>query len=243
MAWLRRPGLCRQSTRERHGIGIYHMPGAGVSRKSDVIGKTNGPTFRRGLDAANPAIMHSLRNRSREKELLSADIVIPNGPTARYGAAGQEALMSTAPRFSDYIVAVAIAGLAAAALGVFLPGWPSSGIRSGHVQGSAIAPFFKFFNSDVAAVDRPRKGDRAPFSRIPASTPAAVRAAANTTIVLKGIVAPQFNGRGTIDMPTRQKAIEIDGNPPVPALPEGCEAQASSIADPTLARLIGRCLT
>lgn len=148
--------------------------------------------------------------------------------------------MSTAPRLSDYIVAAVVAGLVATTFSVFLLGWPSSGIPLDRARGSAIAPIS---NGDVAATDHPRKGDRAPRSGIPAGEPAAVGAVTNTTIVRKNIVAPQFNGRETIDMPTRQKIIEIDDGKPAPALPEGCEARASSIADPALSRLIGRCLT
>ena len=43
----------------------------------------------------------------------------------------------------------------------------------------------------------------------------------------------------TIDVPARGKTFEVDE--PTPSQPAGCEAAASLIADPTLARLVGRC--
>src|SRR5713226_6196876 len=59
---------------------------------------------RAGLHGTTPKIDTQGRN------LCSADIVASYGPTVRFGAAGQEAPMSTAPRLSDYIVAAVIAG-------------------------------------------------------------------------------------------------------------------------------------
>jgi hypothetical protein len=137
--------------------------------------------------------------------------------------------MPPAPHSSDYIVAAVMAGLAAGIFAVFPAVGASSPAPLERVQSSATAPFSYV---DAATGDRGRKGDRL-----------AVGAAANTTVVLKNMVAPQFNGRGMIDVPARQRAIEIDDKHLLPALPEGCEAQASSLADPTLSRLVGRCLT
>lgn len=147
--------------------------------------------------------------------------------------------MSRARRLSNYIVAAVIAGLVATTFSEFLLGWPSSRDALDPVRGSTIAAFS---NRVTTVVDRTGKGDRAPFSGIPAGERAGLGPVTDTTIVPENIVAPQSNSRRMIDIPTPQKAIEIDGGKPVPAIPEGCEALASSIADPTLGRLIGRCL-
>ena len=60
-----------------------------------------------------------------------------------------------------------------------------------------------------------------------------------TNIVLEKATFPKPTPLETIDVPARGKAFEADE--PTPAQPAGCEAAVSLIADPTLARLVGRC--
>jgi hypothetical protein len=60
-----------------------------------------------------------------------------------------------------------------------------------------------------------------------------------TNIVLENATFPKPTPLETIDVPARGKTFEVDE--PTPAQPAGCEAAAGLIADPTLARLVGRC--
>jgi hypothetical protein len=57
--------------------------------------------------------------------------------------------------------------------------------------------------------------------------------------ILEKAVFPKPTPLETIDVPSRGKAFEADE--PTSAQPPGCEAAVILIADPTLARLIGRC--
>jgi len=60
-----------------------------------------------------------------------------------------------------------------------------------------------------------------------------------TNIVLENATFPKPTPLETIDVPAPGKAFEVDE--PTPSQPAGCEAAASLITDPTLARLVGRC--
>jgi hypothetical protein len=85
---------------------------------------------------------------------------------------------------------------------------------------------------DAAIVYRDRDG-RVLFQTDPLS---------NVTVISKGFVLPQLTVRETPhSTPAR---IEVPHNlDAAPALPIGCEPLASPIAEPSLARVTGRCLS
>jgi hypothetical protein len=120
--------------------------------------------------------------------------------------------MIAMPRFSSFIIAGLTAALAAIQ---FLP------------------------------VPHPRPADHGPFhpmrmAAAGAASPAVGWADFADPMAKAGSIRKNFpRGGQAIEVPVPGKAFDVER--PSPSRPAGCEAIASSIADPTLSRLVGRC--